>query len=215
MKGNSECEYCKKIFDWYRPKTRSIPRFCCHDCRLKSGGTGFRPGGQIRISELTKEQKFDRLNKSFEKNVVRQEGCWDWKGSVSKGGYPVMTCRRSIGPDRGHKASWIIHKGEIPKGMFVCHSCDNPICTNPEHLWLGTHKQNNDDKISKGRAKYQQPPIMKGDENPSRKLCSEQVKEIRNLLAKGFTCVEISKKFNVHQKTISRIKCGHMWSDIK
>lgn len=217
MKGISICEFCAKEFGWERFGGRKAPRFCSHKCRLEVG-TGFRPGGQIRISELTDEEKFERLKKSFEKHVVRKQGCWGWNGPVAHGGYPVMSCRRQIGPDRGHKASWVIHNGPIPKRMHVCHNCpdgDNPICTNPAHLWLGTHKQNNDDKIAKGRARYSPPPIKIGSENSSSKLKEEQVQEIKRLLDEGHSSYGIAKEFGVSKTTILRIKNGVNWSQVK
>lgn len=98
---------------------------------------------------------------------------------------------------------------------IICHKCDNPICTNPDHLWLGTFKENNDDKIAKGRAKYKQPPVMKGNQNPSSKLNEEQVKEIKMLLKKGYTSYSLGKQYGVSKTTILRIKDGQNWSHIE
>ncbi len=218
MKGQSKCEVCGVVFEWYRGPGRNVPRFCTHKCRLKVG-TGFRPGGQLFISEMTKEQKFQRLKKSFEKHVIRQEGCWSWKGPVAKGGYPVMSCNRKLGPDRGHQASWLIHnkdssmiyEGKLKKGMHVCHSCDNPICTNPDHLWIGTHQQNNDDKMRKGRFVFNPPPVKKGSENAAAKLNEDKVKEIKIRAAKGDSTYSIAQDFNVSRKTINCIKSGKNW----
>ncbi len=206
------CETCGNKFPFYCMKGRPLPRFCSLKCK---GHTGFRPGGQLFISEMTEEQKLDRLKKSFEKYVIRQEGCWEWKGPIAKGGYPVMSCRREIGSDRGHRASWMIYKGPIPKGMLVCHSCDNPICTNPNHLWIGSQKQNNDDKIAKGRGKYEQPPSKKGSLNNAAKLTEEQVKEIKILLEKGLTMIAIGKQYGVSKTTILRIKKGTNWKHVE
>lgn len=206
------CQTCGEKFPFYQNKGRPIPRFCSHKCR---GHTGFRPGGAIRISELTDEEKFERLKKSFEKHVIRKEGCWDWKGSIARGGYPVMSCKRSIGPDRGHRASWVLHNGPIPAGKFVCHSCDNPICTNPDHLWIGTQKENNDDKIRKCRENYTIPPHKPGSLNGSSKLTEAQVSEIKKLIRNGRSCNGISKEFNVSKQTILRIKNGINWSHVE
>jgi hypothetical protein len=192
-------------------KGRPLPRFCSHKCR---GHTGFRPGGPLFISEMTDEQKLERLKKSFEKHVIRQEGCWGWKGPVSKGGYPVMSCRRGIGPDKGHRASWLIYKGNLQKEKHVCHSCDNPICTNPDHLWMGTPKENNDDKIKKGRGNCPPPPIKKGSENGSSVLDEEKVKEIKIKLRDGKSAYSICKIYGVSKQTILRIKNGVNWSHV-
>lgn len=205
------CETCGKAFPFYCMKGRPLPRFCSHKCR---GHTGFRPGGSLFISEMTEEQKLERLKKSFEKHVIRQEGCWGWKGPLAKGGYPVMSCRPGIGPTKGHRASWLIHNGSLPKDKHVCHKCDNPICTNPEHLWIGTQKQNNDDKIAKSRENNVPPPQKRGSENGSSKLKENQVVEIKKLLFEGHSMYGIAKEFGVSKTTILRIKKGENWAHI-
>ena len=126
-----------------------------------------------------------------------------------------MTCRKACGPDRGHRASWVIHKGPIPDGLYVCHSCDNAICTNPEHLWLGTHKENNDDKMRKGRQGKVKPPYKAGSQNGSSKLKEDQVKQIKLLIKQGLSCYGISKEYGVSKQTILRIKNGVNWGHIQ
>lgn len=212
MKGKRRCAKCHKTFEWTRSAKQVIPKYCSMECR---GHKGFKPGGEFRISKATKSEKLERLKQSFEKHVIRQEECWDWKGPLDKGGYSIMSCKRQLGSDRGHRASWIIYKGNIPKDKVVCHKCDNPICTNPEHLWLGTQKQNNDDKIKKGRAIYTKPPLKKGIENGASKLKEDQVKEIKELLKTDMSQSEIGKKFDVSKTTIYRIKHGKNWSHIE
>ena len=216
MKGKNRCIRCRKTFYWERSPKQLIdrdgpPRYCSGECK---GHTGFRPGCPFRISELSKEQKLERLKSNYESRVIRQDNCWGWNGPVDQGGYPVMGCRRSIGSDRGHRASWIICYGPIPKGMQICHACDNPICTNPQHLWLGTHKQNNDDKIAKGRANNVPPPHKPGSLNGSAKLNEEKVKEIKILILNGESCYSLGKKFGVSKQTILRIKDGKNWSQV-
>lgn len=212
MNNELTCETCGIKFPFYQNKGRPIPRFCSHKCR---GHTGFKPGGEFRLKNATEKEKLDRLKLSFEKNVIRKQGCWDWKGSIAKGGYPVMTCKKACGPNRGHRASFVIHKGEIPKGLFVCHSCDNPICTNPDHLWLGTHKENNDDKMRKGRQGKVKPPYKFGSQNGSSKLNEEQVKQIKKLINEGHSCYGIGRDFGVSKTTILRIKKGENWKHVE
>lgn len=90
---------------------------------------------------------------SFWKKVIKMEGCWDWKGYKNKQLYGRM----GVGPSQcvnAHRVSWVIHFGEIPDGLFVCHKCDNPSCTNPEHLFLGTRQDNAYDMMIKKRSKH-------------------------------------------------------------
>ena len=99
---------------------------------------------------------------------------------------------------QAHRASWLIHKGEIPEGFIVCHSCDNPICSNPDHLYLGTYQENVRDAFNTGASK--------------RKLTPDQAKEIKSLLSNGMTGSEIAKKYNVTTSTICDINRGRIWS---
>lgn len=92
-----------------------------------------------------KEQFWNRVVKGSNLN-----DCWVWKGSTHDSGYG-----RLYGPkgteSAAHRYSYIIHFGEIPAGLFVCHECDNPPCSNPSHLFVGTAKDNSDDMMIKGR----------------------------------------------------------------
>ena len=89
--------------------------------------------------------------------------CWPWLKHVDKDGYGRLKYQRlRLG---AHQWSYIYHIGEIKKGLCVCHSCDNPICCNPTHLWLGTRGENNIDRNKKGRYK---PPFPKGSLRPAK-----------------------------------------------
>lgn len=162
---------------------------------------------EMEIKKLLKEK--------FDKFVIRNpEGCWDWNGCCPKNpGYGQFWDGIKI--ERAHRASWILHFGDIPKGMFVCHKCDNKRCSNPDHLFLATCKENNLDAIKKNL----HPTIgKKGSKNCNAKLSEEDVKKIRFELRKNeksrMSQIEIAKKFNVSQSNISLIDLNINWSVI-
>jgi hypothetical protein len=209
MQGISKCEKCGIEFKWSRSRNqKSKPRFCSRECRHSFAHIGFRPGGKYRIDEMTTEEKFERLKKSYEKNVIRKFGCWGWEGTQDKGGYGIMSSDRRHGPDRAHRASWVIHKGEIPKGLLVCHKCDRPECTNPDHLFLGTPSENTKDMIHKNRKCI-------GSNVPTAKLNEENVKLIKVLLKQKISYPKIAEMFNVGINCIVRIKRGETWKHIE
>lgn len=80
-----------------------------------------------------------------------ETGCWNSDRYVEASGYTKTSYQGKMQPS--HRVSYMLYKGEIPKGMFVLHTCDNRICCNPEHLFLGTHQDNMDDLVSKGKAR--------------------------------------------------------------
>src|SRR3990167_294843 len=92
--------------------------------------------------------KSDPKKRFFEK-VEKTNTCWIWKGQIVPSAYGAFYIHEKN--TYAHRASWIIHFGDIPEGLFVCHKCDNPPCCNPEHLFLGTPKDNTHDMMKKGR----------------------------------------------------------------
>jgi hypothetical protein len=88
--------------------------------------------------------------------AIMPSGCWEWTGTRNRDGYGQLKLKGGKGyPFRAHRVAYEAAYGPIPDGMIVCHSCDNPPCCNPEHLWLGTHKDNAADRTAKRRS-YQQ-----------------------------------------------------------
>jgi hypothetical protein len=84
------------------------------------------------------------------------DGCWVWQAARSVSGYGLLAPSGGVrGDRRAHRVSWELHNGPIPAGLWVLHSCDNPPCVNPDHLFLGTRSDNMRDCASKGRLNTQ------------------------------------------------------------
>lgn len=91
----------------------------------------------------TKERFFEKIN-------IKENGCWEWTKSRHHGRYGIFRFNNKVVTT--HRMSWIIHFGEIPTGACVCHKCDNVICVNPEHLFIGSQLDNIRDRTKKGRS---------------------------------------------------------------
>lgn len=139
------------------------------------------------------------------------EVCWEWLGPIShKGGYAVVIHHsKRVG---AHRLSWILTRGPIAPGLVVRHICDNPKCCNPNHLELGTHYDNVQDMINRGR---RVPSAAKGTRNCKAKLTDRQVRQIRAEYAAGSSStIRLAKKYGVSQGLISQIVLNRIWRHI-
>ena len=136
----------------------------------------------------------------------RDGDCWIWKSTKKdKDGYGGFTENGKL--IRAHVFSYRIHKGEVPKGAFVCHDCDNPSCVNPSHLWLGDATSNNRDKVKKGRQS-----CLFGEKSGNAKLTEEQV---RCILRDDRTQELIAQTYGVKRATIGLIKTRKNWKHLQ
>ena len=149
--------------------------------------------------------------------VIDDNGCWLFQGYLMRNktgmGYGwVYFQGKNMG---AHRASWIVHYGEIPDKLFVCHKCDVSHCINPEHLFLGTAKDNVHDMIDKGRNAPSAFIGRNGEKNSQAKLNVKQVIEIKEMLNKKVSFSKIASLYNVSVSAIGSIKSGKNWASVK
>lgn len=145
-----------------------------------------------------RERQVSPIEDRFWSKVDRSGSCWIWTGSIDPTtGYGKLSKGRRLGPTHAHRVSWEIHFGPIPKGLFVCHRCDNRPCVRPDHFFLGTNEENMIDAALKDRLG---------------KLSQTQIDEIRTQYKTGsVTQYQLADEFGVSQLTISRVvrRKGH------
>lgn len=125
--------------------------------------------------------------------------CWEWTRALNKG-YGAIAVHGSK-MRMAHVVAWELHNGQpLPEGMLVRHTCDNPPCTNPAHLLIGTHKDNSHDRLERGPAAYNGKGF--------RHRTPEEVAAMRQLFADGLSMGEIGRRFGCSRTTAARIVKG-------
>ena len=155
------------------------------------------------------EEKLKRMTFLFNKSVIKGDGCWGWKNALISSGSGVVASGNKKATS-SYRVSWMIFRGPIPEGLCVLHKCDNRVCTNPDHLYLGTAYDNVHDAIKKNRRRY-----ALGEQRKNSILTSRDVVEIRRLISLKNTQHSIANKFNVKPGTIQNIVDGKTWKHVK
>ncbi|MGH1502812.1 MAG: HNH endonuclease signature motif containing protein [Acidimicrobiales bacterium] len=159
--------------------------------------------GAVRREIYSGERKLtSAVLERFEAKIDRRGDCHEWKaakqryGMFNAGGVMV----------RAHRLAYVLEYGGIPEGAHVLHHCDNPGCVNPEHLFLGSHRDNMKDKERKGRARYREI---------GRKLTAKDVLSIRQRHKDGESVGSIARTYpQLHNSTIHAVVRRKTWKHI-
>jgi hypothetical protein len=145
--------------------------------------------------------------------------CWIWTRGKLKTGYGAFHLLGTTGNVYAHRVAYELCFGKIPEGMDVCHSCDNPACCNPGHLWLGTHKDNMHDAFLKGRQRSdaKRSNARRGEAHAKARFTESQVRDIRRRAVTGKWGIQtqMAREYGVNVSVIQRIISGETWAHVK
>jgi hypothetical protein len=135
------------------------------------------------------------------------DDCWEWVGSRNNCGRGQLSIEGKV--YTAPRVAWELHTGTAPGSLWVLHTCDNPACCNPAHLFLGTAKDNTQDMMRKGRARFYQW----GGEPTCAKLKAWQSPYVRTLREAGVPVTDIARAYGVKRGAIYRLTTGRSWQD--
>jgi hypothetical protein len=183
---------------------------CGHQSEVRSNA--LRKGRSTKCPSCANRIRARRVFEArFWGKTDRTGSCWLWLGTRDKDGYGKYGARSITNEILAHRIAWTLTRGEIPSDMLVCHSCDNPPCINPEHLFLGSPLDNTRDMDKKGRRKSHGP---RGERAWTSKLNAASVLEIRQKRADGALLTALAHEYNVTTQTIWQITSGRAWTHV-
>ena len=172
------------------------------------------PWGRTFFSMSAYSDKF-KITKSYadktRKRICRLTdndpitGCWNWKKYRNKCGYGMMGFNGFV--VGVHRISYLLFVGDLIDGMEICHTCDNPACANPDHLFQATHAENIKDCFRKGRLNFCKME-RNGENNSASTISDAMILEARSMLNRGMRGVDVARALKIGQSSVSRIKRG-------
>jgi len=207
------------------PEGREVKIPCEKESRTKESHEGKTSLGEAKgrkrckaigeISEKYRDRFFSRVS-----NTPTPKGCFEWTHRL-RGGYGTFWSGKRL---LAHRVAYFLHAGVDPQDRLVCHTCDNPACVNPAHLFLGTDADNSADKMRKGRWKavrgkdhgFNKHPecVPRGERHGCAKLTDAEIVEIRALRSSGMTLAKIAPLFKVDQSLVSLIALRKIWKHV-
>lgn len=145
----------------------------------------------------------EKVKQRFDALTEKTDSCWHWKGTKCPQGYGHISYKGR--PTGAHRVSYLLHRGDFPRHLQVLHTCNNTSCVNPDHLFIGTQKDNMEDRKAKGRTLF-------GERNQLAKLTKYQVRRIREFRAVGISAYALKKQYNVSLSTIHKILRNETYS---
>lgn len=185
------------------------------------------PGGNPRIDERPDQGGFRRRNppRSLAELAAKMDrlsmpcpatGCYLWLGTIKSEAAPYGRIYFRGAMRGAHRIAWELKNGPIEVGMDVCHRCDNPLCVNPDHLFMAVHERNVADMMAKGRnvapPRNHVPRDQRGEKNALARLTDAMVRDIR---ASQEPIRAIAKRLGIGRATVQGAKSGRTWTHVQ
>jgi hypothetical protein len=146
-------------------------------------------------------------------SIGKADECWNWNGWINNQyGYYVIRVYRQGNKGKNynfeaHRVAYLLKHGSLPENLLVCHKCDNRICVNPKHLFLGTYQDNSSDMVTKNRQ-------IIGQHIKGAKLSPENVYEIRQMRRAGVPVKDVASQFGIHRQNVKFIESRMTWKHL-
>lgn len=164
--------------------------------------------GAIHDSITRLAPLYQREPRFWSKAHLRDSGCLEWTRQLNHSGYGAVR----VGDQKwaAHRRAWQLAYGDIPPGLNVCHRCDNRKCIHPDHLFLGTQRDNLADMTAKGRR-----AVVQGEQHPFHKITADDVRAIRAGISAGATQMDMARRYGVSKAVVRRIVVRHAWAHVE